>query len=133
MKGIESFEPERYYHIVNHAVGCENLFRNNENYRYFLEKYIKYTQTICDTYACCLMPNHFHFLVKIYSLENLSKHPKFKFDIHKLIMQQFSNLLNAYAKAYNKKYNRKGALFMDFTKRFEITSKSSKTSIYHIN
>ena len=52
------------------------------------------------------------------------KHPKFKNDFHKLIMQQLSNLLNAYAKAYNKMYDRKGALWIDYTKRFQISSDS---------
>lgn len=32
---------------------------------------------------------------------------------HQFLMKPFSDLLNAYAKAYNKMYNRKGALFMD--------------------
>lgn len=35
-------------------------------------------------------------------------------------MQQFSNFLNGYAKAFNKRNNRRGALFLDFTKRIEI-------------
>jgi REP element-mobilizing transposase RayT len=68
------------------------------------------------------MPNHIHFLVQTHSVEKLNQHPKYKDDIHKLIMQQLSNLLNAYAKAYNKKYERKGALWIDYTKRFEIES-----------
>ena len=35
-------------------------------------------------------------------------------------MQQLSNFLNCYAKAFNKQYNRRGALFLDFTRRKEI-------------
>ena len=37
-KGKEPIEPECYYHFYNHATGNDNLFREEENYRYFLEK-----------------------------------------------------------------------------------------------
>jgi len=30
MKGLEKFEPEASYHIVNHAVRSENLFRSEQ-------------------------------------------------------------------------------------------------------
>lgn len=84
--------------------------------------------SVCDTYAYCLMPNHIHFLIKIHPEELLVKHPKFKSDFHKLVMQALSNMLNSYAKAYNKMYNRKGGLWIDFTKRFMIESDSYLTS-----
>lgn len=120
MKYYDSFEADTFYHVFNHAVGSENLFRNHDNFNYFLKKYDEYTQHIWETYAYCLMPNHFHFLVKIKPLTELQKLPKFSEDIHLFVMQNVSNLLNAYAKAYNKKYERKGALFLDFTKRITV-------------
>lgn len=61
------------------------------------------------------MPNHIHFLIKTVDESAANKHPKFKSDFHKLVMQELSNLLKAYAKAYNKKYERKGALWIDYT------------------
>jgi putative transposase len=45
-----------------------------------------------------------------------------EFDFHKIIMQKLSNFLNSYAKSFNKQNSRKGALFLDFTKRIEITN-----------
>lgn len=57
--------PDCVYHIYNHANGSENLFRNEENYHYFLSKYAEYIFPIADTYAYCLMPNHFHLMVRI--------------------------------------------------------------------
>jgi REP element-mobilizing transposase RayT len=54
-----------FYHIYNHANGFENLFLSDENYRFFLEKYFLFISPIADTYSYCLMPNHFHLLVKI--------------------------------------------------------------------
>lgn len=65
--------------------------------------------SVCDTLAYYLMPNHIHFLLKTHSEEVIKKHPKYELDFHKLVMQQLSNLLNSYAKACNKKYQRRGA------------------------
>lgn len=129
MKGLIDFEPATYYHVINHAVGSENLFRTEGNYHYFLEKYAHYSSSVFSTIAYCLMPNHIHFLVKTHSEITLEAHPKYKLNFHKLVMQEISNLLNAYAKAYNIKYNRKGALWIDFTKRFKVDSESYLTSI----
>jgi hypothetical protein len=57
--------PETTYHIYNRANGNGKLFLSPENYRYFLEKYILYISPIADTFCYCLMPNHFHFLIRI--------------------------------------------------------------------
>jgi putative transposase len=35
-------QPEKLYHIYNHANGIENLFREVENYRYFLRQWEKH-------------------------------------------------------------------------------------------
>ena len=44
-------------------------------------------------------------------------------DYSEFISQQFSNLFNAYAKAFNKKYDRRGALFIDYVKRKPVEDK----------
>jgi REP element-mobilizing transposase RayT len=62
---MQPLTPDTCYHIFNHANGFENVFREAENYRYFLEKYQLYIQPIAETYAYCLMPNHFHLVVRI--------------------------------------------------------------------
>ncbi len=129
MKGLESFQPNTFYHVVNHAVGFENLFQSDENFIYFLKRYKHYMPSVWDTYAYCLMPNHIHLLVKVHPEEVLISHPKYKGDFHKLVMQQLSNLLNAFAKAYNKMYNRRGALWIDFTKRFLVDNKPYLKSV----
>lgn len=54
-----------YYHIYNRANGSEKIFRQKDNYRFFLDKYKQYVSPIAETYAYCLMPNHFHFLIRI--------------------------------------------------------------------
>jgi len=59
-----------YYHIYNRGINSENLFIDKNNYEYFLNLYNKYIPTIAESFAWCLMPNHFHFLVKIKELED---------------------------------------------------------------
>lgn len=58
-------EPNTCYHIFNHANGFENIFREEENYRYFLARYETIISPIAETYAYCLMPNHFHWVIRL--------------------------------------------------------------------
>jgi putative transposase len=119
----------RYYHLFNHAVGSDNLFKEKENYLYFLRKFGQYISPVCKTYAYCLMPNHFHFLIKVREEERLlsfyhalkkNRKAEKEPDLSKITMQQFSNFFNAYAKAFNLRYNRRGALFIDYVRRKEV-------------
>ncbi|MEY3368323.1 MAG: hypothetical protein RI973_1478, partial [Bacteroidota bacterium] len=52
------------YHIFNRGNNEENLFPEARNYPYFLKKYREYVAPIADTYAWCLMPNHFHVMLR---------------------------------------------------------------------
>jgi putative transposase len=122
--------PDNTYHILSHAVGNELLFRNEENYRFFLQKYVAYITPIADTYSFALLPNHFHFLIRIKneaSIETHFKKKKLNKDFSTIsppdfIMQCFSNFLNSYAKSYNKVNRRMGALFIDYLRRVEVKS-----------
>ena len=62
---MEALKPNISYHIFNHANGFENVFREDENFRFFLEKYRLFISPIAETYAYCLLPNHFHFVIRI--------------------------------------------------------------------
>ena len=59
------FEEQCYYHVYNQGNNKENLFYNDGNYIYFLEKWNKYFSNYLDVWSYCLMPNHFHFLVEV--------------------------------------------------------------------
>ncbi|MFC4870527.1 transposase [Negadavirga shengliensis] len=108
--------PDQSYHIYNHANGSENIFREEENYRYFLQQYIKYLGEVVDTYAYCLMPNHFHFLVGVRPEEALRKtFPKFE-TLEKFVPKRFSNFFSSYTQSFNKVYERKGSLFIKISK-----------------
>ena len=60
------------YHIYNHANGDDNIFREQDNYRFFLEKYVKYINPVADTFAYCLMRNHFHLMVRIKDVQSFN-------------------------------------------------------------
>ncbi len=62
---MQPLQPDTSYPIFNHANGFENIFRNEENFHFFLEKYRLYISPIAETYAYCLMPNHFHLVIRI--------------------------------------------------------------------
>ncbi len=55
----------KYYHIYNRGINSCNLFEQKSDFEYFLKLYEKYIDHVANTYAWCLMPNHFHFLIRI--------------------------------------------------------------------
>jgi hypothetical protein len=76
MQTLEKLEHGKFYHIYNHGVGGRDLFREAPNYAHFLSQYDKYISTIAETYAWCLMPNHFHLLVRIKEDEKIGFYKK---------------------------------------------------------
>ncbi len=112
MQKNQSLEFGKFYHIYNRGINSENLFKENRNHEYFLMLYKKHIDPIAETYAWCLLKNHFHLLVRIKSYEEILQSQKEK-NIKKTIVphQSFGNLFNTYTKAINKSYNRHGALF----------------------
>lgn len=110
-----------YYHIYNRGNNSETLFYSPENYSYFLELYAKYIVPIANTFAYCLMSNHFHFVVQIKTeseIKTFSELQLFENNKRNIITNkkpipshQFSHLFIAYSKAINKKHKRTGSLF----------------------
>lgn len=139
----QPLEPGESYHLFSRAVGNEKLFLSSENYLFFLKKLKQYTSNVCQFYCYTLLPNHFHLLVKIYDHETIIKNfeviKKISFlplvhNLSDFIMERFSNFLNSYTKAINKRYNRKGALFIDYLKRSKVNVQSDFTSyIWYIH
>lgn len=107
---MQPLEYGQYYHIYNRGINGENLFKSDDNFKYFIKKYDSYISKIANTFAWCLLKNHFHFLVRIKEENEIEKKPS----------QQFSNLFNAYTKAFNKQQNRHGTLFERPFKRKKI-------------
>ncbi len=122
------FELDSFFHIYNRSNSKnENIFLEDENYHYFLKKFHDYLDEVFILIAYCLLPNHFHFLVKVKNIEeiqNIEIKSIDEFNISKCISQKISNFLNAYSKAFNKRFNRRGSLFQKNTKNKKIDKAS---------
>ena len=104
-----------YFHIYNRAVAENQLFINHDNYQFFLEKIQLYLLPIGEILAYCLMPNHYHILLKLNKI-SLSK-----------AMQR---LALSYSVAFNKVYNRSGHLFQG---RYQAKHVSDTQYMVHLS
>jgi REP element-mobilizing transposase RayT len=107
------------YHIYNRGIAQQPIFFSEQNYEYFISLFQKHVSPIVDTFAYCLMNNHFHFLVRIKEENELPK--KYQGNQRSLSLP-FSHWCNAYAQAINKQENRTGSLFQRAFKRVLISS-----------
>ena len=128
---MEKFKADCYYHVYNRGNNKENIFKDLENYNYFLTLMKKHLRGTAEVISYCLLPNHYHFLIKIKSFEELPK--KYR-DREEMLHIPFSNMLNAYAKAINKRYGRTGSLFQKNLRKKKIESMEQlKNVILYIN
>jgi REP element-mobilizing transposase RayT len=129
-------EPGQVYHIYNHAVGDDDLFREPENYAFFLRRWKDYWQHYMDVYAYCLMPNHFHVVGRLKPLsetvkeaiqkENTSKAAAYlsgEAPANAFYEDQFKRFFTSYSRAFGKSYQRVGSLFRAKFKRIIIRNK----------
>ena len=112
----------QYYHIYNRGNNGENLFIEERNYHYFFELYIRHIYPVANTYAYCLMKNHFHLLARMKPVEDLTGFQNLSGLDSPNYSKPFSNLFNAYTKAINKTYLRTGSLFERPFKRILVDS-----------
>ena len=109
----------KYYHVFNRGVNSCATFFEKKDYYYFLEAYKKYIPKIADTFAYCLMKNHFHFLIRIKEeneIEFISVRKPYN------PSRQFSHFFNAYTRWFNISHDRTGPLFERPFKRKSIDS-----------
>jgi REP element-mobilizing transposase RayT len=121
-----NFYENQYYHLYNRTNNEESLFRSDENYLFFLKKYRFYLDDYIDTIGYCLMPTHFHFLVRVKALadglhlrkKDLKEGNYSEGGVHlsRTISDKMGVLLSSYTKAFNKRYNRHGSLFQEHSK-----------------
>ncbi|MBN2085406.1 MAG: transposase [Anaerolineales bacterium] len=108
--------PGGFFHIFNRGNNRENLFHEERKYEYFLRLYAHHVLPVADTYAYCLMKNHFHILVRI--KEDLDAR-----DFPAGFSKPFSNFFDAYARGFNRAYGRTGALFQRPFGRIPVVEK----------
>ncbi|MEK7526171.1 MAG: transposase [Patescibacteria group bacterium] len=140
---IKEYEAGAYYHIYNRGVEKRPIFLDEADYKTFLS-YLKLYLSNPDLQGLtlkvspshkvknyngeiellcyCLMPNHFHFLVK-----------QSKYDA---INRFIKSLLVKYSMYFNKKYNRVGKLFQGVYKAVKVGNQEQLlylTRYIHLN
>jgi len=141
-----------FYHIYNRGNNRENIFFQERNYTYFMELWWKHISPIAETWAYCLLRNHFHAVVYIKNREDLSglvkKPARQNSRVDKVSTpsdtrgdltglnpnltepsQYFSNFFNAYARGVNIATQRTGALFERPFKRIPVDSDTYLTRL----
>ena len=97
--------PGQYYHIYNRAIAGNLLFREERNYLYFISRIEKFLFEAADLLAYCLMPNHYHLIVKI---------------INGRFSSAMQRMAVSYVLGYNKVYNQNGHLFQGVFQRKQV-------------
>lgn len=110
---IKEYGVGEYYHVYNRGASKMDIFRDQEDYVFFLsllKRYLtpgervssyghvapNYTGKV-ELIAYCLMPNHYHLMVYLLDTDGL----------HKLMR----SLMTTYSMYFNRKYKRTGTLW----------------------
>lgn len=99
----------QYYHVYNRGCNREPIFANDENYLFLLQRIKLFLPDHPVTFiAYCLMPNHYHFLLRLEQDDVLSPF--------------IQRLFNSYTQAFNKQQRRSGTLFEGRARRICVDS-----------
>lgn len=135
---IRSFSENSYYHTFNRGVEKRKIFQDEQDYNifiYYLSVYLLPIDDLFQTFpktptrllnknlskeveliAFCLMPNHFHLLLKQLPVDGVSRFIK--------------QLTNAYTLYFNNKYKRVGGLMQG---RFGAVPIDSDEQLLHVS
>jgi len=116
----ENFGPGEFYHVYNRGNAKEKIFMDADDYKFFLLRLKqnlfpeendelriqKLPDKSFSLIGYCLMPNHFHFLIKQNNQIPISK--------------LMTKLCTSYSMYFNKKYNRVGHVFQNRFKHILI-------------
>ncbi len=136
----QSLLPDCYYHIYNRGINGEDVFKERESYFFFLKRYASFLFPVVDTFAYCLLKNHFHLLIRVKPQEDLTafldkKTPKphsKSSGLHSpdfIVSKQFANFFSSYSQAVNKRFHRTGSLFETPFHRIQIEEESYFTRL----
>ncbi len=59
----------QHYHLYNRGINRGRIYFENENCLFFLRKMRQYLLPVMDVIAYCLMPTHYHVLVRVKEVE----------------------------------------------------------------
>ena len=97
------------YHFYNRGAHRRSIFNEEETYLFVLWRVKQYSESLGLTLlAYCLLPNHYHFLVRQEGEQAAGLLPQ--------------RVFNSYSKAYNKRYQHSGTLFESNYKAIAVTN-----------
>lgn len=117
--------PGELYHVYNRGNNHERIFYTDRHYQFFLGKMTCHVEPYAELLAYCLMPNHFHFLIRATEDSAAPYVPKGRSPAHPrpaspVAMNQFAHglqiALSSYTRAFNKSHKRTGSLFTQNTR-----------------
>ncbi|MFO8128876.1 MAG: hypothetical protein R6T99_03115 [Bacteroidales bacterium] len=120
MPGKRHLQPifsDSYYHIYNRAVRDNTLFYTESDMIIFLRKFRKFVMPYLNVLGFCLLPNHFHLIVKTVDSNDSQHFPS-------LISEQFRKLFISHAVDINREEIREGTLFERPYRRIRIESEN---------
>ena len=136
------YVPGEFYHIYNRANGSDLIFTQRRNYSFFLHKFCRYLDRAFDTFAYCLLPNHFHLIVRCKGEGEVEDvwHKTEKFALNKeyfvysdYISALMKSFLSSYVQSFNRQEGRRGSLLMKNTRRKHINNPSQGTKLHAQN
>lgn len=111
---IKLLVSDSYYHVYNRGVNRRVIFKDDEDYRYFISLFARHLglreakdakgrpyphyRPDIELLAFCLMPNHFHLLL-------------YQRDDDSVLTNLMRSICTSYTIYFNKKYHRRGPLF----------------------
>jgi len=125
---IKTYDENGYYHVYNRGVERRNIFLDDQDYRVFLSYLRSYLSPIddlekiapsrklknyfgtVDLLCYCLMPNHYHMLIRQHVLTAITGFIR--------------SISTRYAMYFNKKYRRSGHLFQGIYRAVLIESEA---------
>lgn len=121
-----NFVNGQIYHVFNRGNKSQTLFFSPENYHYFLSKIEEYIKPHASILAWCLMPSHFHCLIKVEN-EHLERAAPVKIPrkggkssltapSYHTLNHSIASMLRIYTRKVNQEDEKRGPLFHQPTK-----------------
>ncbi len=132
-----NFEKGYLYHIYNQGNNRQKIFFERENYLFFLQKIKSHITPFANMLAWCLMPNHFHLMVRVNELEltlvttgsaTQSRAPSSRITT---LNKEIGIMIASYTRAIQKQEEITGSLFKQKTKAECLNSPSGITPSFY--
>ena len=110
------------FHVYNRGNDRQRIFFSRENYLFFLRKIRAHLLPVCEILAYCLMPNHFHLLLKADARSVALANPENMRMPTQAFSKGLQTLLSSYTRAIQKQERLTGSLFQQRTQAKQVSS-----------